>query len=67
LPFNIGASAAGVPDLLACINGAFYAFEIKNATGKVTELQQVKLEKIRKAGGKAYVIHSLEELKGYIK
>ena len=47
---------AGVPDIVACINGYFIAVELKTDTGRVSKLQEYNLEEIRKAGGIAIVL-----------
>ena len=47
---------AGVPDIVACINGYFIAIELKTDTGRVSKLQEYNLEEIRKAGGIAIVL-----------
>ena len=50
-------STSGTPDILACVNGYFLAIEVKAQTGKPSELQLVKVEAIRKAGGFAFVVY----------
>ena len=42
---------AGVPDILACVDGQFFAIEDKAKNGKPTLLQIVTLKKIRLAFG----------------
>ena len=32
-------STAGIPDIIACVDGRFYGFEVKTETGKATGLQ----------------------------
>lgn len=54
---------AGIPDIIACYHGGFIAFEVKTKSGKVTALQEATMQKIRKAGGQAFVVRSLEEVK----
>lgn len=54
---------AGIPDIISCINGEFYAFEVKTDVGKTTALQDATIRKIRKCGGKAYVVRSVDEVK----
>ena len=54
---------AGIPDIIACIDGRFYAFEVKQPTGKLTRLQEVTLDKIRVAGGVAVMVTSVKEVK----
>lgn len=48
---------SGIPDLLACVNGKFYAIELKASNGKPLDLQLYAIEQIRKAGGKAFVLY----------
>lgn len=54
---------AGIPDIIACINGGFYAFEVKTDVGKTTALQDATIRKIRKCGGQAFVVRSVDEVK----
>lgn len=44
---------AGIPDIIACVNGRFVALEVKQPGGRLTELQKATLSKIRAAGGVA--------------
>ena len=48
---------AGIPDLLASINGYFVAIEVKAEKGKVSELQKYQIEKIKKSNGIAFVLY----------
>lgn len=57
---------AGIPDIIACIDGRFYAFEVKQPSGRLTRLQEVTIEKIRAAGGVAVKVTSVEEVKAAI-
>ncbi|WP_054637161.1 VRR-NUC domain-containing protein [Thalassobacillus sp. C254] len=59
-------SKAGVPDILACINGRFVGIEVKKPGGKVSELQKANIRLIEKAGGVAFVSFSVEETKHYL-
>ena len=52
---------AGLPDILGCVDGYFFAFEVKTKTGKATELQLHTLQLITNAGGCARVVRSPEE------
>jgi len=56
-----GPSQRGIPDILGCYNGKFFAFEVKMPKGKLTELQAHNIDKIRESGGIAKVIYSVEE------
>lgn len=57
---------AGIPDVVACIDGRFYAFEVKQPAGKLTRLQEHTLEKIRAAGGVAAKVVSVEDVKSIL-
>ncbi len=54
---------AGIPDIIACMDGRFYGFEVKQPGGRLTRLQEATLEKLRAAGGAAYKVTSVEEVK----
>ena len=58
---------AGIPDIIACINGRFVAFEVKTPTGKLTRLQEITIEKIRSAGGRAYKVTSAADVTEILK
>lgn len=61
-------SIGGIPDLIICCSGYFFAWELKT-TSKVTKLQEHTLGEITKANGYAYVVNpgnfeaSLNEMK----
>lgn len=58
------ANKSGVPDIIFCKDGLFYAVEVK-ATGKkknTTKLQDMNLEKIITSGGKAIVTDKLSDV-----
>lgn len=57
---------AGIPDIIACVDGRFYAFEVKTETGKPTKLQEVTIRKILKAGGVAVIVRSVDEVRAVI-
>lgn len=48
---------AGIPDILACVNGVFVAIEVKASNGRVSELQKHQIMEIRKSGGYAIVTY----------
>lgn len=50
-------SKAGVPDILACVNGYFVAIEIKAANGHPSELQKRNIKQIKDSGGIAYILY----------
>jgi len=63
------ANKSGVPDILFCKDGLFYAVEVK-ATGKkksTTKLQDWNLQKVIESGGKAIVTDKLSDVIEMIK
>lgn len=54
---------AGIPDIIACAEGRFYAFEVKQPGGQPTQLQEATLKKIEAAGGVAVMVTSVDEVK----
>lgn len=54
---------AGLPDIICCYHGRFIAFEVKVPSGKLTKLQEITIQKIKAAKGKAYKVTSVEEVK----
>jgi Holliday junction resolvase len=67
-PLMGGFGRAGVPDIIGCYQGCFFAIECKAGSNKPTELQERELEKIRRAGGVAIVINegNLKDVKAAI-
>lgn len=57
---------AGIPDIIACIGGKFYGFEVKTERGKPTALQEVTMRKIQAAGGIAVVVRSVADIKAVL-
>ena len=57
---------AGIPDIIACINGRFYGFEVKTEDGRPTKLQESTIRKIKNAGGIALIVRSADEVKAVI-
>ncbi len=54
---------AGIPDVICCLDGQFFAFEVKTPECSVTKLQERTIHKIKVAGGHAYVVRSVEDVK----
>ena len=57
---------AGIPDIIACINGHFCGFEVKTDIRKPTKLQEATIRKILAAGGTAVVVRSVDEVKAVV-
>lgn len=59
-------SKVGMPDILACVGGQFFAFEVKLPGKLPSVIQTVRLEQISGAGGHATVVHNLDETKAFV-
>ena len=59
-------SQVGVPDLIVSYKGRFIGIEVKNETGKTTELQKINLDMIKKSGGISLVARKVEDVKKVI-
>lgn len=60
------ANSAGTPDILACINGKFIAFELKAPDGKPTALQLHNQRKIKESGGECFIIYSFHQFRDIV-
>lgn len=58
---------AGVPDIICCYKGKFIAFEVKTLQGKLSKLQEIMIKRINEAGGMAFKVTSLEEVKDILR
>ena len=54
---------AGIPDIIVCYKGRFIALEAKVGKNQPTRLQAATIEQIRRAGGIACVVRSVDEVK----
>lgn len=52
-----GYGKNGVPDIIACFRGSFWAIECKAGNGKLTALQDKNISAIRIACGRAWIIN----------
>jgi hypothetical protein len=52
-----GLQRAGIPDIIGCLNGRFFALELKSDTGKPTRLQEYVLNLISKANGFVMIVY----------
>lgn len=59
---------AGLPDVIACVGGKFYGFEVKLPGRKstVSTIQAFVGGKIRRAGGQSHVVSSVQEVLGIL-
>lgn len=51
----------GEPDVVCCYRGRFCAFELKQGS-TLSDLQEIKLELIREAGGIALEVKTIEDI-----
>jgi Holliday junction resolvase len=56
-PVTGGFGRSGVPDIVGCMNGQFFALECKAGRGMTTALQEKNIEFIRENGGFAMVVN----------
>lgn len=58
--------AAGVPDIIGCCKGQFFAIELKVGSNKPTPRQEWCMSVIKKAGGKVITAWKLEHVQNFI-
>ena len=54
-------TAAGDPDLTGCYRGRHFELEVKAPGGRLTRIQEVRLEEWRRAGAVVGVVYSSDE------
>ena len=59
--YGDGFSGKGKPDLLACINGRFVAFELKVGANDMQDDQKIHKIRIERSGGLHYAPYTLSE------
>ena len=50
-------SKAGIPDIIACVNGYFVAIEVKAENGQPSKLQERNIKGIKECRGQAYILY----------
>jgi len=67
-PVTGGYGASGVPDIVGCYHGHFFAVECKAGKGKTTALQEKNLNNIMTAGGTALVVNedNIEDVRYFL-
>ena len=56
-PATGGYGRSGVPDVVGCYRGVFFAIECKAGVNKPTALQEAEMNKIREANGQVLVVN----------
>lgn len=59
--FGDGMSGKGKPDIIACINGKFVAFELKVGENDLQDDQKIHRLRIRRSNGLHFSPYTLEE------
>src|SRR3990172_5951663 len=54
-------TSAGIPDIIACINGKFVGLEIKVGKDKQSPAQKTQEDRIKSAKGHYLLIHSFDQ------
>ena len=62
-PVTGGYGASGVPDIVGCYKGKFFAIECKAGKNKPTALQQKNIDSIAAQGGAVWVVNE-ENMEG---
>jgi Holliday junction resolvase len=67
-PATHGYGRSGVPDIIGCLGGRFFAIECKAGKNKPTALQEREMQRIRDAGGHTLVINedNIEDLRTWL-
>jgi hypothetical protein len=58
--------AVGSADLVGCLDGRFVALEVKTATGRVAPEQRLWLDLVRRHGGFAAIVRSVDEARAAV-
>lgn len=59
-------STCGIPDIIICYKGKFIALEVKNDVGRPTKLQLIQIDRIKRCGGVATIVRSVDDAKAVI-
>ena len=59
--FGDGFSGKGKPDIIACINGLFVAFELKHGSNDMQDDQKIHKLRIERSNGLHYSPYTLSE------
>lgn len=65
----VSASKTGVPDILGCYGGVFFAIEVKTPAtrNKTTKLQDYNIDKVIETGGHATVMWDAEQVEDFLR
>lgn len=63
---TIALNKNGIPDIFCIYEGKPIFFEVKTLTGKTSKIQDYQIDRIRKSGGEAIIVRSLEDVKMFL-
>lgn len=68
LPATGGYGRSGIPDIIGCYRGYFFAIECKSKNNAATALQERELQHIRDAGGQTFIINetNIKDIENWI-
>ena len=64
--YGDGMSGKGKPDIIACINGRFVAFELKVGENDLQDDQKIHRVRIRRSNGLHYSPYTIAEFKNIV-
>ena len=64
----VSATKAGIPDIIGCIDGHFFAIEVKtpSTSDNVSQLQEYNLDKIIECGGSSIIAWEVNQVEDFI-
>ena len=64
--YGDGFSGKGKPDIIACVNGRFVAFELKVGENDLQDDQKIHRIRIRRSNGLHFSPYTIEEFKNIV-
>jgi Holliday junction resolvase len=64
--YGSGRTGKGTPDLIACVDGRFVAFELKVEGNDLSDAQKIRKIQIERSGGLHYVPRTVEEFRAIL-
>lgn len=64
--YGAGRAGKGTPDIIACINGQFIAFELKVGNNQMQPDQVIHKRRIERSGGQQFTPRTVEEFTNII-
>ena len=69
MPIGGAYTSGGIPDIVGCVRGQFFAIEVKapGKLGTVTALQALKMREIDEVGGIVFAADDVEQVRDVFK